>query len=236
MPTHIDAKKGDIAETILLPGDPCRAERIAKAFFEKPVCYNRVRGELGFTGHYKGLRVSVQSTGMGMPSAAIYIEELIRDFGVNQLIRVGSAGGMQKNINVGDIVLAQGASTDSSMNKIIFNNIDFAPLADFKLLKTAYERAQAHNVNVHVGNVFSTDAFYAWREELREPLFKHGVLAADMEAAVLYTIAARHNKQALTILTVSDQILTGEATSPAEREETFHEMVEIALETALENQ
>jgi purine-nucleoside phosphorylase len=235
MSIHLSAKKGDIADTVLLPGDPCRAQFIADNFLENAVCYNQVRGELGFTGHYQGKRISIQSTGMGMPSASIYINELIQDYGVNTMIRIGTTGSVQNYVKVRDIILAQAASTDSNMNRIIFNGLSFAPIADFDLLCIANEKAKQHKITTHVGNVLTSDTFYAWREDVREQFLKHGVLAIEMEIAALYTLAARYGKKALAILTVSNHLLTGEETSAKEREKTFNEMVKVALETAVES-
>ncbi len=236
MSTHIGAEKGDIAKIVLLPGDPLRAKYIAETFLEDVTQYNTVRNAFGFTGTYKGVPISVQGTGMGVPSISIYVEELINDYGCEVLMRVGSAGALQKDVQVRDVVLAQGATTDSGINRQAFNNqVDFAPLADFSLLKTAYEKGTEQDFNVRVGNIFTSDRFY--NEELdKQKLADHGVLAVEMEAAALYTIAAKYGKKALTILTISDHILTGEETTAEERERTFDDMMIIALETALEHQ
>lgn len=235
MSTHIDAKTGDIAKIVLLPGDPLRAKYIAENFFDDPVCYNTVRNALGFTGTYKGVPISVQGTGMGVPSISIYVEELIREFDAQVLIRVGSAGALVEDVHVRDVVLAQGATTDSAINRQAFGNqIDYAPIADFHLLKDAYEIGVAHNKNVIVGNIFTADRFY--NDEIdRQKLADYGVLATEMEAAALYTIAAKHKRQALAICTISDHMVTGEATTAKERETTFDDMVEIALETGIKN-
>lgn len=236
MSVHIEAKKGDIAKSVLLPGDPLRAKYIAETFLEDVTQYNRVRNAFGYTGTYKGHRISVQGTGMGIPSMMIYGEELITEYGVENLIRVGSAGGMKEEVKIRDVVLAQGATTDSSINRRTFHDqVDFAPLADFSLLKTAYEVAQNQQIDVKVGNVLSADRFY--NEELdKQKLARYGVMAVEMEAAGLYTLAAKHNKKALAILTISDHLLTGEETTSEEREKTFDEMMHIALETAIQHQ
>lgn len=236
MSTHIEAKKGEIAKIVLLPGDPLRAKYIAETFLEDVKQYNTVRNAFGFTGTYKDVPVSVQGTGMGVPSISIYTEELINDYDCEILLRVGSAGGLQEDVHVRDIVLAQGASTDSYIHRQTFNNqVDFAPLGDFGLLKSAYEKAVANDYAVKVGNVFTSDRFY--NDELdKGKLADYGVLAVEMEAAALYSIAAKHNKKALAILTISDHILTGEETTSEERERTFDDMIIVALEAALEHQ
>lgn len=235
MSTHIGAAQGEIAKIVLLPGDPLRAKYIAETFLEDVTQYNTVRNMFGFTGTYKGVPVSVQGTGMGVPSISIYVEELIREYGVEILIRVGSAGAMHEDIHVRDVVLAQGATTDSAINRQTFNNqVDFAPISDFGLLKTAYEQSVANEYNVKVGNVLTADRFY--NDELdKMKLAQYGILATEMEAAGLYTIAARHGKKALAILTISDHIITGEETTAEERETTFDDMIVIALETAIQH-
>lgn len=233
MSTHIAAKQGEIAETVLLPGDPLRAKYIADTFFEDVVQYNSVRNMFGYTGTYKGKRVSVQGTGMGLPSMMIYAHELITEYNVQNLIRVGSAGSIQEDIHVRDIVLAQGATTDSSVVSNIFNNqVNYAPIANFELLDAAYHNAKKANLPVHVGNVLSADRFY--NAELdKKKLADYGVLAVEMEAAGLYMLAAEHKRKALAILTISDHILTGEETTSEEREKTFNDMMVIALESSL---
>ncbi|CAI6051414.1 Purine nucleoside phosphorylase DeoD-type [Paenibacillus sp. JJ-100] len=233
MSTHIGAKPGDIAETILLPGDPLRAKYIADTYLDDVVCYNEVRGMLGFTGTYQGHRISVQGSGMGIPSFAIYANELISEYGVKNLIRVGTCGGMQEHVHVRDIILAQAACTDSSMNKHVFGGYDFSPIATFSLLKEAYDRATAKGMKIHVGNVFSSDTFYRDDRSITEKLMKHGVLGVEMETTALYTIAAKFGVNALTILTVSDHLLTGEETSAEERQKTFNDMMVVALDTAI---
>ena len=232
MSIHIGAKEGAIAETILLPGDPLRARHIAETYLSDVVCYNEVRGMLGFTGSYQGKRVSVQGTGMGVPSISIYVNELIREYGVKNLIRVGTCGAMQQNVRLRDVVLAQASCTDSSMNDHYFDGYDYAPIADFNLLKAAYEKATQKGLKPHVGNVFTSDIFYREDKSTVEKLMQHGVLAVEMETAALYTIAARYGVRALTIMTVSDHLLSGEETTAAERQSTFNDMLEAALETA----
>ncbi|AGY81613.1 MULTISPECIES: purine-nucleoside phosphorylase [Carnobacterium] len=233
MSVHIEAKEGQIAETVLLPGDPLRAKYIADTFLTDVEQYNRVRNMFGYTGTYKGQRVSVQGTGMGIPSMMIYAEELITGYNVKNLIRVGTAGGMQKDVKVRDVILAQGATTDSAVVMNTFNGqVQFAPIADFELLKTAYDSALEQGMKVKVGNILSADRFY--NEELdKKKLADYGVLATEMEAAGLYTLAAKYNRRALAILTISDHLITGEETTSDERETTFNDMMIVALETAL---
>ena len=234
MSIHIGAKKGEIAETILLPGDPLRAKYIAENFFKDVVQYNEVRGMYGFTGTYKGERISVQRPGMGVPSISIYVNELIQEYDVKKLIRVGTCGAMQENINVRDIILAQGATTDSQVNRLVFGGIDYAPIADFNLLKNAYETAEQKGLTTHVGNVFTSDVFYRDNgEEVNALLGRYNVLAVEMETTALYTLAAKYDRQALSILTVSDHVITGELTTSEERQTSFNAMMELALETAL---
>ncbi|QCT04310.1 purine nucleoside phosphorylase [Paenibacillus algicola] len=233
MSTHIGAKPGDIAESILLPGDPLRAQFIAKTYLEDVVCYNEVRGMLGFTGTYKGKRVSVQGTGMGVPSIGIYVNELISEYGVKNLFRVGTCGAMQEDVRVRDVILAQAACTDSGMNRHHFQGYDYSPIASFPLLKSAYDRGIEKGLQLRVGNVFTSDIFYREDKSAVQKLMDHGVLAVEMETTALYTIAARKGVQALTILTVSDHLLTGQETSAEERQSTFNDMMEVALDTAV---
>lgn len=233
MSVHIEAKAGEIAETILLPGDPLRAKYIADTYLEDVVCYNQVRGMLGFTGTYKGNRISVQGTGMGLPSISIYVNELISEYGVKNLIRVGTCGGMQENVCVRDVILAQACCTDSSMNRHIFGGYDFSPVASFPLLKAAYDRGVEKGLNLHVGNVFSSDSFYRDDKTVTGLLMQYGVLGVEMETSALYTLAAKFGVNALTILTVSDHLLTGEETTSEERQSTFNEMMEVALDAAI---
>ncbi len=234
MSTHIGANKGDIADKILLPGDPLRAKYIAETFLEDVTCYNEVRGMYGFTGTYKGERISVQGTGMGVPSISIYVNELIQEYDVQKLIRVGSCGALQEDVKVRDVILAQTSTTDSQMNRMTFGGIDFAPAADFNLLKNAYDVGQERGLNLKVGNVFTSDSFYRDNAmELFNKLADYNVLAVEMEATALYTLAAKYNREALAVLTVSDHILTGEETTAEERQTTFNDMIEVALDAAL---
>ena len=230
---HIGANKGDIAETILLPGDPLRAKYIAETFLEDAVQYNNVRGMLGFTGTYKGKRVSVQGTGMGIPSIGIYTHELITEYGVKNLIRVGTAGSMQKNVKIRDVVIAMSASTDSAINKLRFNGADYAPTASAELMFKAYEAGKAKGLNMKAGNVLTSDTFYGDDFEAWKKWAKFGVLCVEMETAQLYTTAAKFGVNALTLLTISDSLVTGEATSAEERQITFNDMIEVALESVL---
>ncbi len=232
MSIHIEAQKGDIAETILLPGDPLRAKWIAETFFENPVCFNKVREMYGYTGTYQGKRVSVMGSGMGVPSISIYANELIKDYGVKNLIRVGSAGSYQKHVKIRDVVLAMATSSNSGLNKIRFNGADYAPTASFSLFSKAIKAAETKNVPIKAGNVLSSDEFYNDNLEDYKKWAEFGVLCVEMEAAGLYTIAAKHNVNALAILTISDSLVTGESTTSKERETTFRSMIEIALEIA----
>jgi purine-nucleoside phosphorylase len=232
MSIHINAKVGDIAETVLLPGDPLRAKWIAETFLSNPVCFNEVRGMLGYTGTYNNKKVSVMGTGMGIPSISIYANELIQEFKVKNLIRVGSAGSMQKDIHIRDVVIAMAASTNSGINKNRFSGGDFAPTASFELFQQAYEIAKANEVPIKAGNVLSSDSFYTDQPDEWKKWAEFGVLCVEMEAAGLYTICAKHQVNALCLLTISDSLVTGEFTTAAERETTFSEMVKIALSLA----
>ena len=232
MSVHINAKKGDIAETILLPGDPLRAKWIAETFFENPVCFNEVRGMYGYTGTYNGKQISAMGTGMGVPSISIYAHELITEFGVKNLIRVGSSGSYQSHVKVRDIVLAMAASSTSGVNELRFGGADFAPTADFNLFLRAVEIAKSKKIELRVGNVLTSDEFYADEFESYKKWSKFGVLCVEMETAGLYTVAAKHNVSALSILTISDSLVTGERTTSKERETTFKDMIRIALELA----
>jgi purine-nucleoside phosphorylase len=229
MSIHIGAKKGDIAETVLLPGDPLRAKFIAENLFQDVQCYTQVRGMLGFTGLYKGQRVSVQGTGMGLPSHSIYVNELIDSFGVKTLIRVGTCGSFQENIKLRDVVLAMSSCSESNFNRKTFKGMDFAPTADFELLIKAYNYTKTKAKKVHVGSVLSADTFYNEDREEWKLWARHGVLAVEMETSALYTIAARKKCRALSILTVSDCLVTGAASPSQDREQTFTDMVDIAL-------
>jgi purine-nucleoside phosphorylase len=230
---HIDAEPGAIAARVLLPGDPRRAEWIAEEYLEDPVCYSRVRNMLGFTGTYRGVHVSVQGTGMGMPSLAIYVSELLDTFGARHLVRVGSCGALTDRLRLRDIVLAIGASTDSSMNRIRFGGLDFSAVADFGLLVAAHDAAVRHGVEVTVGNMFSADSFYSDRPELLATMVDYGVVAVEMEANALYTLAARRQARALAVCTVSDHVVTGAQTSTGDRERSFRQMVDIALDATI---
>ncbi|MBO1512198.1 purine-nucleoside phosphorylase [Metabacillus bambusae] len=232
MSVHIGAKENEIAETVLLPGDPLRAKYIAETFLEDVSCYNEVRGMLGFTGTYKGIKISVQGTGMGVPSISIYINELMQSYGVQQLIRVGTCGAIQKDVKVRDVILAMSASTDSQMNRLTFGGVDYAPTANFDLLKKAYDTGLEKGLNLKVGNVFTADMFYNDNAEL-EKWAKYGILAIEMESAALYTLAAKYDRKALSVLTVSDHILTGEETTSEERQTTFNDMIVVALDAAI---
>ena len=234
MSTHIGAEPGEIAERVLMPGDPLRAKWIAETYLEEARCYTTVRGMLGFTGRWNGVDVAVQGSGMGMPSASIYAHELVNEYGVKTLIRVGSCGALTEDLQLRDVVAAIGSSTDSNMNRMRFDGlIDYAPVADFGLLRTSVEVAERRGITMRVGPILAADAFYTDRPDLYDALADYGVLAVEMESAALYTIAARFKARALTILTVSDHIKTGEKTTSQEREQTFGQMVEIALDTAI---
>ena len=235
MSTHIGAAEGQIAPHVLMPGDPLRAKWIAETFLDDAECYSQVRGMLGYTGTYRGARVSVQGSGMGLPSLSIYVNELLREYGVRSIVRVGSCGALTEELAVRDLVIASGACTDSSMNRIRFEGLDYAPVADYGLLRAAHDAAIARDLPVatKVGLIFSSDSFYSPRPELTARMVDYGVLAVEMEASALYTLAAQHKAKALAICTVADHIVTGEETSSAEREQTFGHMVEIALEAML---
>ncbi|HET8739675.1 MAG TPA: purine-nucleoside phosphorylase [Acidimicrobiia bacterium] len=231
MPTpHISASPGDFAPSILLPGDPLRAQHIAENFLDDAVLVNEVRNMLGYTGSYQGMPVSVMGTGMGIPSASIYATELVNEYEVERLVRVGSCGAVTEKVAVRDVILAIGACTDSMVNRTRYGGLDFAAVADFGLLRAAAQAAEAKGVPVKVGNVHSADLFYNPDPEAFDRMEKMGVLAVEMEAAGLYGVAAEHGARALTICTVSDHVRTGEATSAEERQSTFNDMVEIALE------
>jgi purine-nucleoside phosphorylase len=229
---HIGAQPGEIAERVLLPGDPLRAKWIAENFLDGAKCYSTVRNMLGYTGTYQGIPVSVQGSGMGMPSASIYTHELINEYDVRTLIRVGSCGALSTSLRLRDVIAASGSSTDSGMNRQRFDNlIDYAPVADFGLLRTAVDVAAERGVEMIVGPIMAADGFYTDRPDLYDKLAEYGVLAVEMESAAIYTIAARHRARALTILTVSDHIRTGDTISTADREQTFTQMVEVALDS-----
>jgi len=233
MSIHIAAKEGDIAEAVLLPGDPLRAKFVADNFLKDAVQYTNVRNILGFTGTYKGKRVSVQGTGMGIPSISIYVNELFKDYGVKRAIRIGTAGSIQKDVKLRDLVIAMSACTDSASNNVRFGGRNYAPTASFSLLKTAWEIAVSKGWQPKTGSVISSDMFYAENPEEWKLWAKFGCLAVEMECAELYTLAAKYGREALCILTVSDSLVTGESTSSEERQNTFTRMMETALETAI---
>jgi purine-nucleoside phosphorylase len=234
MSVHIGAQPGEIAERVLLPGDPMRAKWIAETFLEDPKLYTEVRGMLGFTGRWQGVPVSVQGSGMGMPSASIYTHELINEYGVTSVIRIGSCGAMVEELNLGDVIAANGSATDSNMNRTRFDGlVDYAPVADFGLLRTAVDVAERRGVPLKVGPILAADAFYTDRPDLYDRLADYGVLAVEMESAAIYTIAARYKARALTVLTVSDHLKRDEKMTSAERETGFRNMVEIGLDTII---
>ena len=233
MSIHIQAKKGEIADTVLMPGDPLRAKWIAETFLGDSFCYNQIRGMLGYTGTFNGQRISVQGSGMGMPSAMIYLHELIKDYGVKNVIRVGSAGSYQKDIKLNDIVLAMAASTTSGINNSRFVNSDYSPTANFDLFIKAVNYAQQHNIPIKAGNVLSSDEFYEDDPKAYKHWAEYGILCVEMEAAGIYTIAAKYKVKALTVLTISDSLITGEQLSAEARETSFQQMVEIALAAAM---
>lgn len=232
MSTHINAPEGSIAPYVLFPGDPYRARWIAETFLEDPQLYNEVRGMLGYTGTYKGVRVSVQGSGMGQPSMAIYAHELMNDYDVQAIIRVGTAGGMAPEVKVRDVVIANAASTDSAMNRARFGDVTYAPAADFELMRLMVEAAEEKNLPYRVGGLFSADQFYN-PKPITETLANYGVLGVEMETAALYTLAAQFGRKALSVCTISDHLLTGEETSAQERQETFDSMIVMALEAVV---
>ena len=233
MSIHIAAKENEIADTILLPGDPLRAKWIAQTFLENPFCYNEVRGMLGYTGTFKGERISVQGSGMGIPSMSIYAHELINEYGVKNLIRVGSAGSIQEDVKLEDIVIAMSASTDSAINKKLIPYGDFAPSANYELLHKAVESVKQKNQNFKVGQVLSSDIFYSDPIDSWKKWSTHSCLCVEMETAGLYSLAARFNVNALGIMTISDSLITGEALSSDVREKQLKTMVEVALDASL---
>jgi purine-nucleoside phosphorylase len=233
MSTHIAAEKGQIAPVILLPGDPLRAEYIAQSLLEGAVCFNRVRGMLGFTGTYRGKPVSVMGSGMGMPSLCIYVNELLNDYDVRTLVRVGTCGSLQPELKVGDILIAMTASTESSMNHLRFGGKDFAPCASFRLLRKAYEAAITLGIEVRVGGIFSNDSFYKDDEDWWRIWAAYGILGCEMETSALYTLAAKYGVEALSILTVSDSLVNHDDSSAEQRERGFPLMAKLALEASL---
>jgi len=230
---HINAEPGDFAPTVLMPGDPLRAKYIAETFLESPRQVCDVRNMLGFTGVYRGVEMSVMAHGMGIPSASIYFTELIEHFGVERIIRVGSCGTVHPRVELRDIVIAMGASTDSAVNRMRFMGYDLAALASFDLVRIAVEVAESKGLAFHVGNVFSADLFYTPQPELFERMATYHILGVEMESAGLYPLAAEHGVEALALCTVSDDIRTGEHLSSADRETSFNDMIELALQTAV---
>ena len=232
MTIHIGAKKEDIADTILMPGDPLRAKWAAKKFLSNVIEVNTVRGMLGYTGSWKKNKVTIHGSGMGMPSLSIYVNELIKNYNAKTLIRIGSAGGMQKTVKLRDVVIAMTATCISTPSSTIFKELNFAPCADFGLLQNAATIAETKKISTHVGGIYSSDTFYDERLDLNEELTRHGILAVELETAELYNLALRYKRRALSILTISDHLQTGKALSPKDRESSFSDMVEIALESA----
>jgi len=232
MTIHIGASSEDISETVLLPGDPYRAKWAANTFLDKPQLVNETRGMLGFTGFWKGHKVTIQGSGMGMPSLSIYVNELIREYNVKTLIRIGSTGAMQENIELRDIILAVTASTISTPSTSIFKDFNFSPVAHWDLLSKAAKIAKTKELKTHIGGIYSSDAFYDERPDLTKEMIRHGILAVEMETAELYTLAARYNRKALSILTASDHLITKKELPSLEREKSFFSMVELSLETA----
>ena len=233
MTIHIGAHPEDIADIVLMPGDPYRAKWAAETFLDAPKLVNEVRGMLGFTGTYRGTPVTIHGSGMGMPSLSIYANELIRDYGAKTLIRIGSCGGMQPHVKLRDIIIAMTASSLSTPSSGLFKEFNFAPCADYDLLSAAVAEAQGKDVGLHVGGIYSSDVFYDERPDLNEQMVRHGILGVEMEAAELYNLAARYGVRALAVLTVSDHLQTGEALPSDQREKSLGDMVEIALNAAL---
>jgi purine-nucleoside phosphorylase len=234
MTPHIEAKLGDYADAVLLPGDPLRAKWVAENFLEGVRQVNGVRNCLGFTGTWNGKRVSVQATGMGQPSLAIYVHELLNLYGVKTAIRIGTAGGLNARVKVRDLIIAQGASSDSTIVKSGFGAYVYAPIADYGLLRAAADRAEARKMRYHVGNIVSSDIFYhADGLAQYDALIKGGVIGVEMEAATLYTLAARANARALAICTMTDCLITKEEISAADRQSSLKDMVTLALDVAV---
>lgn len=235
MPLHISAKKDQIAETVLMPGDPYRAKWAAETFLNDVICVNETRGMLGYTGTWQDHRVTIQASGMGMPSLSIYANELIKEYDVQTLIRIGSCGAMQPGIALRDVILAMTTTTLSTPSRGIFKDLNFAPCADYGLLSAAQRAAVKVGITPHIGGIYSSDVFYDERPDLNAEMVRHGILAVEMEAAELYTLAARYQRRALAVLTVSDHLLTKAALPAKDRESTFGDMVEIALNAAFVN-
>jgi purine-nucleoside phosphorylase len=232
MSIHIGAKKGDVAPTVLMPGDPLRAKHFAETLLDDPVCFNEVRNMLGYTGTYKGKRVSFMGSGMGIPTLSIYVHELINEYDATTIMRVGTCGAIQPDLKVGDVVLAMSSCTNSHINRLRFDSMDYAPTASFDLLLKAYQTAQEKGIDVTVGPMFASDTFYNDDPDWWKKWAEYGVLVVEMETAGLYTLAAKFNIQALSILTVSDSLVTGEMATAKEREQSYTQMAEIALEIA----
>jgi purine-nucleoside phosphorylase len=232
MSIHIEARPGQVAPTVLMPGDPLRAKFIAETMLTDVICFNKVRGMLGYTGSYGDKRVSVMGSGMGMPTLSIYVNELVQEYGVKTLMRVGTCGAFQPDLKVGDIVLAMTASTNSHVNRLRFDGMDYAPSASFSLLLEAYKASQRRGIEAHVGGIFSSDIFYGDDPDWWRKWAEFGVLVTEMETSALYTLAAKFNVEALSLLTVSDSLATGEVSTAEQREKGFPLMAEIALEIA----
>lgn len=230
---HISANAGEFAKTVLMPGDPLRAKFIAENFLDNAKCITSVRNMFGYTGTYKGQPISVMGSGMGIPSISIYATELYKDYGVESIIRIGSCGAVRDDIKIRDVIIGMAASTDSNVNRQRLSQCDFAACADFSLLHKVVNTADKLGKKVHVGNIFTADLFYTPQPEMFALMEKYGILAVEMEAAGLYGVAAEYGKKALTVLTVSDHIKTGEQTTAEERENTFKDMMELTLESVL---
>lgn len=230
---HINAVEGAFAETVLFPGDPLRAKYIAETFLENVEQVTDVRNMLGFTGTYKGKRVSVMGSGMGIPSCSIYATELIKDYGVKNLIRVGTCGAISTDVKVRDVLIGMGACTDSQVNRLRFKGQDFAAIADYELMNAVIESAKASDIKVRVGNVFSADLFYTPDPQMFDVMEKMGVLGVEMEAAGLYGVAHEFGARALCVVTVSDHIRTGEKTTSDERQTTFNDMIVMTLDAVI---
>ena len=230
---HLETKKGEFAETVLMPGDPLRSKFIADSFLEDVTMVNTVRNMLAYTGYYKGVKVSTMGSGIGIPSCVLYAKELVTEYGVKKLIRVGSCGGIAPEIKVRDVIIAHGASTDSNVNRMRFNNYDYSATADYNLLVNAVKAANKNSIDIHIGNIFTSDFYYHPDPNAYETMDKMGSLAVEMETAGLYGLASEYKVKALSILTVSDHIITGESTTSEEREKTFGDMIKIALESLL---
>lgn len=229
---HINGQRGDFAETVLMPGDPLRAQHIAERYLDNARRVTDVRNAYGYTGSYRGKPLSVMAHGMGIPSASIYCHELLAEFGVKRILRVGSCGTVHPAVKLRDIVIAMGASTDSGVNRMRFHGHDLAALASFALVRRAVEVAEQRKLRFHVGNIFSADLFYTPQTQVFETMKKYNILGVEMEAAGMYTLAAEFGAEALAICTVSDDIASGQALSTAERQTTFDEMIQLALDTA----